>query len=279
MAPFLGGIIGGAILSDKSLGWRWTLWIPLILMCIGLIAQIFFLPETIYIRNTDGALPDARGPVPAKPTFWGRYGVHIPKRHRDAQHSFWFVFTRPFVMFSYPAVLLSSFWFGVAYMMHVGITAEIPLIFSPPPYNFSELDVGLSAFSGLIGALIGEVFAGPMLDAIAKRSLQRELPWKPELRLQAIWPALVAVPTGLVMFGVSIQFSKSWVPALVGQGIFIFGIEIATTVVYDIPLYFLNLGCQAAARRISRCDVLTRTCATDKRISWSATRSKARRPV
>jgi hypothetical protein len=201
-------------------------------MGAGLLAQIFFLPETIYIRNRDDAtLPAASSPVPFKHNFWGRYGVHIPKRHRDAQHSFWFVFTRPFVMFRFPAVLLASFWFGIAYMMHVGITAEIPLIFSPPPYNFSELDVGLSAFSGLVGALVGEAFAGPILDSIAKRNLRHEMPWKPELRLQAIWPALIAVPVGLMMFGVSIQFAKSWVPALVGQGIYIFGIEIATTVV------------------------------------------------
>jgi hypothetical protein len=230
VAPFLGGIVGGAILHDKKLDWRWTLWIPLMLMGAGLIAQIFYLPETIYIRNTDNSLPRPNETVPSKPTLWGRYGVHIPKRSADAQHSFWFVFTRPFVMFTFPAVLLASFWFGVAYMMHVGITAEIPLIFAPPPYNFTELDVGLSAFSGLIGALVGEAFAGPMLDAIAKRNLKRELPWKPELRLKAIWPALVTVPVGLLMFGVSIQFSNSWVPALVGQGVYIFGIEIATTV-------------------------------------------------
>ncbi|KAH8671513.1 major facilitator superfamily domain-containing protein [Xylariales sp. PMI_506] len=235
VAPFLGGIAGGAILNNPHLSWRWTEWIPLILMGAGLIAQIFFLPETIYIRNrpATAAVTVVGSSVvpPSAPTFWGRYGVHIPKRHQDAQHSFWFVFTRPFVMFRFPAVVLAAFWFGVAYMMHVGITAEIPLIFEPAPYNFSQLDVGLSAFSGLIGALVGEVFAGPMLDAIAKRNLRRELPWKPELRLQAIWPALIAVPVGLMMFGVSIQFAASWVPALVGQGIYIFGIEIATTVV------------------------------------------------
>jgi hypothetical protein len=32
------------------------------------------------------------------------------------------------------------------------------------------------------------------------------------------------------MFGVSIQFGSSWVTPLVGQGIYIFGVEIATTV-------------------------------------------------
>jgi hypothetical protein len=225
VAPFAGGIIGGAIIDNKSLGWRWSQWISLIFMGAGLLAQIFFVPETIYIR--DSAFSSG---TPTKATLWSRYGIHIPKREGDKKHSFTFIATRPFVMFKFPAVTLASFWFGVAYMMHVGITAEIPLIFEPAPYNFSVLDVGLSAFSGLIGALIGEAYAGPAIDFIAKRALKQGKEWRPEMRLNAIWPALVAAPAGLLMFGVSIQFGKSWVTPLVGQGIYIFGIEIGTTV-------------------------------------------------
>lgn len=235
----MGGIIGGAILHNDSLDWPWTQWVPLIFQSVGLVSQIFFLPETIYIRNHAACLDlPAAGveslskDLPTQPTFWGRYGVRTPKRSQGTRHSFWSVFRQPFVMFRFPTVTLTSFWFGIAYMMHVGITAEIPLIFAVPPFNFSQLDVGLAAFSGLIGALIGEVFAGPMLDRIALRNSRRKdnRPWKPELRLQAIWPALVTVPIGLMMFGVSIQFSSSWAPALVGQGVYIFGIEVATTV-------------------------------------------------
>lgn len=206
MAPFVGGIIGGAILHNKRLGWPWTQWIPLIFQSVGFIAQVLFLPETIFVRN-----------------------LQEPQKNRRSS-SFWFVFSRPFAMFRFFAVTLVAFWFGIAYMMHVGITAEIPLIFEAPPFNFTQLDVGLAAFSGLVGALLGEAFAGPILDRIALRSSSSSTSWKPELRLQAIWPALVTVPIGLVMFGVSIQYSRSWVPALVGQGVYIFGIEIATTV-------------------------------------------------
>jgi hypothetical protein len=141
-----------------------------------------------------------------------------------------YLFTRPFVMFTYPAVFLASFWFGITYMLHVGITAEIPLIFEAEPYNFSVLGVGLTAFSGLIGALIGEAYAGPAIDLIARRCLRQGKEWRPEMRFKAIWPALVSAPLGLLMFGVSIQFGSSWVTPLVGQGIYIFGVEIATTV-------------------------------------------------
>ena len=125
--------------------------------------------------------------------------------------------------------MLSAFWFGVAYMMHVGITAEIPLIFEAR-YNFSVLDIGLSGFSGLIGALLGEAYAGPSLDLIAKRAMKQRREWRPEYRLKAIWPALIAVPGSLIMFGTSIQFGKAWITPLIGQAVYIFGIEIATTV-------------------------------------------------
>ncbi|KAJ6109575.1 hypothetical protein N7486_001810 [Penicillium sp. IBT 16267x] len=236
IAPFLGTIIGGPIIGNEKLGWPASQWIPLIFMAAGFIMQIFFLPETIYIRETRAHPATISTSTPAKPTFWDRYGIHIPKRSEEKQHSFLFIATRPFVLFKFPAVILSAFWFGIAYMMHVGITSEIPLIFEAQ-YNFSVLDVGLSGFSGLIGALIGEVYAGPSLDFIAKRALKQGHEWRPEYRLQAIWPALITVPAGLIMFGTSIQFGNVWITPLIGQAVYIFGIEIATTV---IQIYILE---------------------------------------
>lgn len=209
-------------------------------MAAGFIMQIFFLPETIYIRETRAHPASISTSTPRKPTFWDRYGIHIPKRSEEKQHSFFFIATRPFVLFKFPAVILSAFWFGMAYMMHVGITSEIPLIFEAQ-YNFSVLDVGLTGFSGLIGALIGEVYAGPSLDFIAKRALKQGREWRPEYRLKAIWPALIAVPAGLIMFGTSIQFGKVWITPLIGQAVYIFGIEIATTVMYA-ALFLLHPG-------------------------------------
>lgn len=229
--------IGGPIIENDKLGWPASQWIPLIFMAAGFIMQIFFLPETIYIRETRAHPSIMSTSTPGKPTFWDRYGIHIPKRSEEKQHSFFFIATRPFVLFKFPAVILSAFWFGIAYMMHVGITSEIPLIFEEH-YNFSVLEIGLSGFSGLIGALLGEVYAGPSLDFIAKRTMKQGREWRPEYRLQAIWPALITVPAGLIMFGTSIQFGNVWITPLIGQAVYIFGIEIATTVMYAALFVF-----------------------------------------
>ncbi|KAI1264949.1 MFS general substrate transporter [Xylariaceae sp. FL1019] len=234
VSPFLGTIVGGSI--SQHLGWRATQWIPLIFIAFGLVLQIFFLPETIYIRDRPGqssAFGSTAGSKAAsgtKASLWARYGIRIPKRGNDKNHRFLFIATRPFVLFKFPAVLLSSFWFGIAYLMHVGITAEIPIFFEDQ-YGFSQLDIGLTGFSGLIGALIGEAYAGPLLDFMAKRALKQNVEWRPERRLPAIWPALVTVPAGLILFGTGIQFDAKWIVPLVGQALYIFGIEIATTVI------------------------------------------------
>jgi hypothetical protein len=91
-------------LHKKSLGCRWMFSVRLILMCVGLVTQVLFLPERIYIRNSPDtpASSSTDSPPPAKPTLLGLYGVHMPKRHQDAEHSFWFVFARPFA-FRFPA--------------------------------------------------------------------------------------------------------------------------------------------------------------------------------
>lgn len=103
-------------------------------------------------------------------------------------------------------------------MSHVGITSNISLIFESPPYKFTITQTGLTFFSGLIGAFIGELFAGPVIDYLAKRQMKSGKEWHPEMHFRAIWLALCMMPTGLIVFGVTIKFSKSWVAPLVGNG-------------------------------------------------------------
>lgn len=228
-STFLGGIIGGAIMHNPSLGWRGTQWIPLILMGTGFVGQVFFLPETMYDREAVAA-EVCQQTARRRSTLWSQYGVSMPKRSGAPQHGFWFVATRPLTLLRYPVVLLSSFWFGIVYTMIVGVFSEIPLIFEPQ-FGFTQLDVGLASIAGLIGAVLGEALAGPSINTFAKRGLRNGKHWQPERTLNAIWPSLIAVPGGLIMFGTSIQFGRSWVTPLVGMGIYTFGIEVGMTVV------------------------------------------------
>lgn len=223
-ASFVGGIVGGPIVD--SLGWRASQWIPLIWIAAGFVAQIFFLPETLYNRRR--RMQEGGGPPQARQSLWARYGVSIPKQDIETKHGFLFIASRPLVLFRYPAVILPSFWFGIVFTMMVGVTAVIPIIFEPH-YGFSELDVGLASFSGLIGALLGEAWAGPSIDYLTRRAVKRGKEFEPEIVLNAIWPALVAAPAGLIMFGTGIQFSSAWIVPIFGWGLYAFGVEVGTT--------------------------------------------------
>lgn len=42
ISPYVGGVAGGSIAYNKSLGWRWSMYIAAILYATQFVAQIFF---------------------------------------------------------------------------------------------------------------------------------------------------------------------------------------------------------------------------------------------
>jgi hypothetical protein len=84
-------------------------------------------------------------------------------------------------------------------MPHVGITSVISLIFEAPPYNFSTTEAGFTFFSGLIGAFIGEIFAGPVVDHLAKRAIRNGKTYRPEVAYRAIWLGLFTMPVCMTL--------------------------------------------------------------------------------
>lgn len=97
-------------------------------------------------------------------------------------------------MFAYPTVLLPSFWVSVAVMTEVANTAGFALNFGTTSrFHFNTAHVGFCFFSGLIGALLGELCAGPLCDLVAKRSLRREEEWQAEKILKLSITGLVTI--------------------------------------------------------------------------------------
>lgn len=54
--PLLAPIVGGAITSNKSLGWRATQWLLVILAICGIVMVILFLPETLRRQESRDAI-------------------------------------------------------------------------------------------------------------------------------------------------------------------------------------------------------------------------------
>jgi MFS family permease len=216
ISPFSGGIIGGPVL--QNLGWRWSQWISGIIMGVALAGYIFLVPEVtsafFHILVSDRRLIwVCRAYMSEKKALLIRlYGVFENPTADTNTLSYLFspdhspCFSIPLYCFlvygkiqnspKHKPCLISS-RFGIAYMVHVGITSNISLIFEGKQFHFSIIQAGLSFFSGLIGAFTGELFAGPVVDYLAKRSLKTGAVWVPELRFRAIWLGLFMMPVSL----------------------------------------------------------------------------------
>ncbi|KAJ6438101.1 MFS general substrate transporter [Purpureocillium lavendulum] len=235
-APWIGGVAGGSIQNNKALGWRWSMYISAICYAVQFIAQLIFVPETIYEREVAAAEPPE-----AKRTIWRRLGFRTPTNpgrrtetgELNPKGETWAeTFRRPYALFVYPAVVLPCFWVSVAVMTEVANTAGFALNFGGKSrFKFNSAQIGFCFFSGLIGAFLGELLAGPLCDVVAKRALSSGREWRPESLLKLSITGLVSIMTGLIVYGTELDLSKHWAPPLVGMVLFILGQEIIVTVV------------------------------------------------
>ena len=116
-------------------------------------------------------------------------------------------------------------------MTEVANTAGFPLRFGAnSKYNFNVQQVGFCSFSGFIGASLAEWTAGPVCDWVAKRHLKKGKVWRPEVLLNVCWTGAVTIPAGLLLYGLMLNYSISWVGTLAGISIYAFGQEVLVTV-------------------------------------------------
>ncbi|CAK7236559.1 hypothetical protein SCUCBS95973_009648 [Sporothrix curviconia] len=226
VAPYVGGIAGGAIQQNESLGWRWAMYIAAICYAVQLLAQFVLVPETIYDKDMA-----ARETPEQKKTLYRRLGFRTPT---PAPGETWgATFRMPFSMFAYPAVVLPCFWASVCIMTEVANTAGLSLNFGTGTrFGFSVREVGFCFFAGLIGSALGEICAGPLCDFFVKRSLRSGKEWVPEKLLKLFLSGLFATFAGLMIYGFTLEYVKAsqWAAPLVGLSLFVFGQEIVVTV-------------------------------------------------
>ncbi|KAJ3337655.1 hypothetical protein HDU93_000733 [Gonapodya sp. JEL0774] len=77
-------------------------------------------------------------------------------------------------------------------------------------YGFSTFYVGLVVATIGIGMVTGALFGGWYADRQVRVWTRRRKVWVPEDRLRSMWVGAVAVPLGLVLYGVGIQYAIPW---------------------------------------------------------------------
>ncbi|KAK4102740.1 MFS general substrate transporter [Parathielavia hyrcaniae] len=140
------------------------------------------------------------------------------------------VAARPFILFSYPAVL----WSAVVYSCSVGwlivISESIAVIYREEIYDFNALQTGLVYISPFVGGILGSAVAGQVSDVIVKAMARRNGGlYEPEFRLVMAIPIAITTVIGLMGFGWSAQVHNHWMVPTAFFGIISFGCTMGST--------------------------------------------------
>jgi predicted MFS family arabinose efflux permease len=181
---FWGAFLGCYVVSSG--GWTWSFKASAILNGTTLLLMIFCMPETLYPRK--------QGPQEHHGKFdWFDRFVRLRKRRTGQINPL--TALRPLRMAIYPSVFFPSFLTAISNtFICVGISLIVPSFFADV-YGFSLKGAGNVNLAFIIGALLGEVFAGRWSDALMSRLARSKGGIRtPELRLRVLWPALILMP-------------------------------------------------------------------------------------
>lgn len=137
---------------------------------------------------------------------------------------------RPFILFTYPAVL----WSAVVYACSIGwlivISESVTVIYRTQYYHFNALQTGLMYVAPFIGGVLGTAVAGKVSDIIVKAMARRNGGlYEPEFRLVMAIPIAITTIIGLMGFGWSAQAEDAWIVPTVFLGVVSFGCSLGST--------------------------------------------------
>lgn len=152
--------------------------------------------------------------------------------HGRLQNDKWVkVMFRPFILFSYPAVL----WSAAVYACSVGwlmvMSEVLAMIYrDPSSYNFTSLQTGLVYISPFIGGILGTGVAGKISDIIVQAMSRRNGGlYEPEFRLVMALPIMLSTCIGLIGFGWSSEERDHFIVPTMFFGILSFGCSLGST--------------------------------------------------
>ncbi|KAJ7264475.1 MFS general substrate transporter [Mycena haematopus] len=229
--PHLASLPGGFI--AQNVGWRWTILMPSILTAVCWVLIIVGLPETLYVRGIDTPVKS-----PGKYHRMRITGTRAPGRTLQLVD-----FARPFQMLKYFPIIVLGWFAAVAFTLGSVMPAQTVSALFRTFYKWGSARTGVAlSVSTTIGGVLGEVVSGPVIDKLMERSRKREGRVRPEARLHGMWPAIVLLPGGLLMFGFSIahhELTHSYIGVTVGMAITCFAVQMITTpvIAYCVDCY------------------------------------------
>jgi MFS family permease len=264
-----GALVAGYIIEYD--GYEWTFGVCAIFFGVLLLAVVFLVPETTYRRDAVVVVPETDTTVtdPEKP---GAEHVHMKLAHehdlsqahgeKDKHLSYSVtrgsaeqkmsylqslrvftgrysyapmvkIFTRPVILFFYPAVFWGFCIYGATLTWIVVFSVVNGVIFVAPPYNFSVSQVGLISLSPFILTLLGEVLSGPLNDAICVYLTKKNKGiYEPEFRLVLIVVTAIVGTVGFFGFGATVHYQTHWSGPVLCFGLANMSLAFASTCVF-----------------------------------------------
>ncbi|KAH4029436.1 hypothetical protein HBI25_199470 [Parastagonospora nodorum] len=159
LAPCIGPSLGGVLAQE--LGWRSIFWTIVIMVAVCLLCIALFLPETLRSIAGNGSIPvpyrlRALVPIVGRKASQQAYDPATQTKSKQS--------INPFVILTYPDVIVLLTFTGIVYAVNYTITATISSAFARIYPNLSQTVLGLCYLPTGAGMIIGSTMTGKMLD-------------------------------------------------------------------------------------------------------------------
>ncbi|KAH6959805.1 major facilitator superfamily domain-containing protein [Ilyonectria sp. MPI-CAGE-AT-0026] len=233
----LGVATGGKVTDD--LGWRWVVLTTILVVGISLVCFAVGFEESLFPRflfartaGLDGeakSSPAVSKTVSATASDTNALPEKFPKRsylqslrlwsyYPEDKTTFWTYMQRPFIIFTFPNVLVAGAIFAFGCNAGVVSFTTVAVIMMDEPYLWSNTMAGFMFLSGIIGSILGWA-TGAASDRLVLYLARRNGGVKePEMRLWALVPCAVYALVGYNLYGWGAQYSMHWMVIAVGLG-------------------------------------------------------------
>jgi hypothetical protein len=200
IGPFLFPALAGYIL-DGTGSWRDAFRVLTGLYGFSTLLILAFGRETYYNRAT-GTQQTNRAKA-----FLSVGNTNLPKGRTIAASTVniaRLIFTLP--------ILLVGISTMINFTWPIGITTTIDAFIRAPPYLMDNVAAASMRFAGVIGGLLGFVFGYFFNEWIYNGSNgKRKAQWRSEYRLHSVWFPIGSMVVGLLTYGLTLNYGRSWV--------------------------------------------------------------------
>ncbi|MCJ1393458.1 hypothetical protein MMC18_006333 [Xylographa bjoerkii] len=238
LSPYCGPLFGNFIIAGTG-QWRIVFWLVFAVCCLDLILIVSFADESWYRRD----IPVAEQP-PRGTRLLRLIGVWQIRVHKGYFLPVLTACHRLLAVFILPIIVPTMIYYALSFMWAVGINITSSILLETPAslggYGFSPRAVGYIYLTPIVAVTLGELFGHFFNDYLANRYIRTHAGiFRPEARLPTNFLAAALMIPGLIIVGQALQLHLHYAAIVMGWGMYVFGVMIASVAVtaYALDCY------------------------------------------